>query len=61
MLNGWISCNDDICADSYNFSRFKLKDKCRSEQWEVFLYGGMTIKVMMTKFAQTTTTFPGSS
>ena len=27
-------------------SRFKLKDKCRSEKWEVYLYGDMTIKVM---------------
>ena len=35
MLNGWFSNIDDICADNYNFSRFKLKDKCRSEQWEV--------------------------
>ena len=61
ILNDGLISNYDICADSYNFSRFKLKDKCRSEQWEVFLYGGMTIKVMMTIFAQTTTTFPGSS
>ena len=35
MLNGWFCNFDDICADNYNFSRFKLKDKCRSEQWEV--------------------------
>ena len=61
ILNDCLISNYDICADSYNFSRFKLKDKCRSEQWDVFLYGGMTIKVMMTIFAQTTTTFPGSS
>ena len=60
MLNGWFSNNDDICADNYNFSRFKLKDKCRSEQWEVYLCGDMTIKVMMTIFAQTTTNIPGS-
>ena len=60
MLNGWFSNIDDICADNYNFSRFKLKDKCRSEQWEVYLCGDMTIKVMMTIFAQTTTTIPGS-
>ena len=58
MLNVWFSNIDDICADNYNFSRFKLKDKCRSEQWEVYLCGDMTIKVMMTIFAQTTTTFP---
>ena len=30
MLNGWFSNYDDICADNYNYSRFKLKDKCRS-------------------------------
>ena len=45
MLNGWFSSNDDICADNYFFSRFKLKGKCRSEKWEVYLYGDMTIKV----------------
>ena len=27
-------------------SRFTLKDKCRSEKWEVYLYGDMTFKVM---------------
>ena len=46
MLNDWITCNDDFCPDNYNYSRFKLKDKCRSEKWEVYLYGDMTIKVM---------------
>ena len=45
MLNYWFSSNDDICPDNYNYSRFKLKDKCRSEKWEVYLYGDMTIKV----------------
>ena len=45
MLNDWISCNDDICPDNYNYSRFKLKDKCRSEKWEVYLYGDKTILV----------------
>ena len=45
MLNGWFSSNDVICADNYYFSRFKLEDKCRSEDWELFLYGVMTIKV----------------
>ena len=35
-----------ICPDNYNYSRFKLKDKCRSEKWEVYLYGDMTIMVM---------------
>ena len=49
-----------IFALTTTFSRFKLKDKCCSEQWEVYLCGDMTIKVMMTKFAQTTTTIPGS-
>ena len=52
MLNDWISCNDDFCADNYNFSRFKLKDKCRSEKWEVYLYGDMTIKVMESRRAE---------
>ena len=45
MLNGWFSNNDDICADNYIFSRFKLKDICRSEKWELYLYGDKIIKV----------------
>ena len=96
-LNSWISCNDDIYPDNYNYfwdsvkpmkentpsipsctkstfgasacsltgtaattlfapttttSRFKLKDKCRSEKWEVYLYGDMTIKVMVFRRAE---------
>ena len=39
MLNAWFSSNGDICADNYFYSRFKLKDKCRSEKWEVYLFG----------------------
>ena len=46
MLNGWFSNNDDICAYNYIFSRFKLKDTCRSEKWEVYLCGDMTILVV---------------
>ena len=45
MLNDWISSNDETCADNYNYVRFKLKGKGRSEQWEVYLYGDKTIKV----------------
>ena len=30
----------------YNFSWFKLKDKCRSVKLEVYLYGDMTIQVV---------------
>ena len=45
MLNYWFSSNDDICPDNYNSSRFKLKDNCRSEKWEVYLYGDMSIMV----------------
>merc|ERR1719383_661969 len=45
MLNDWISSNDEICADNYNYFRFKLKGKGRSEKWEVYLYGDKTIKV----------------
>ena len=33
-------------------SRFTLKDKCRSEKWEVYLYGDMTIKVMGSRRAE---------
>ena len=46
MLNGWFSSNDDICADYFFFSRFKLKGKCRSVKWVVYLYGDMTIMVV---------------
>ena len=52
MLNDWINCNDDFCADNYNYSRFMLKDKCRSEKWELYLYGDMTIKVMESRRAE---------
>ena len=45
MLNFWFSSNDEICPDNYNFSRFKLEDKCRSEKWDLYLYGVMTIMV----------------
>ena len=30
MLNDWISCNDDFCADNGNYFQFKLKGKGRS-------------------------------
>ena len=52
MLNYWFSSNDDICPDNYSYSRFTLKDKCRSEKWEVYLYGDMTIKVMESRRAE---------
>ena len=45
MLSDWICSNDEICADNFIYSRFKLKGKCRSEKWEVYLYGDKTIKV----------------
>ena len=44
-MNDWISSNDEICPDNYNYFRFKLKGKGRSEKWEVYLYGDKTIKV----------------
>ena len=37
MLNGWFSSNDEICAANFIYFRFKLKDKCRSAKWEVYL------------------------
>ena len=46
MLNYWFSSNDEICPDNHNYFRFKLKDKCRSERWELYLYGDMTIQVV---------------
>ena len=42
MLNYWLSSNDDICPDNYNYSRFKPKDKRRSEKREVHLHGDTT-------------------
>ena len=52
MLNFWFSSIDEICPDNYNYSRFMLKDKCRSERWELYLYGDMTIKVMESRRAE---------
>ena len=51
MLNLWFSSNDEICPDNYNYSRFKLKDKCRSEKWELYLYGDKTIQVVCAQCA----------
>ena len=45
VLNDWINSNDEICADNYNYFRFKLKGNGRSEFWEVYLYGVKTINV----------------
>ena len=45
ILNYWISSNDESCPDNYKYSRFKLKGKCRSVKWEVYLYGDMIIIV----------------
>ena len=45
MLNYCFSNNDEVCADNYNYSRFKLTDKCRSEKWEVYLYGYSRFKL----------------
>ena len=45
MLNYWFSSYDGFCPDIYNYSWFKLMDKCRSEKWELYLFGDMTIKV----------------
>ena len=44
MLNGWFSKNDTICADNYFFPAH-VEGKCRSEKWELYLYGDMFIKV----------------
>ena len=43
VLNAWFSSNDEVCADNNNYSQFKLKDKCRSAKWEVYLTVLMTI------------------
>ena len=45
ILNFWFSSNDSS-------SRFKLMDKCRSEKWEVYLHGDMTIMVMESRRAE---------
>ena len=44
MLSGWFSNNDTICADNYFFP-VQVEGKCRSEKWELYLYGDKTIKV----------------
>ena len=51
MLNDWFSSHVEICADNYNYSRFMLKDMCRSVKCELYLYGDMTIKVMESRRA----------
>ena len=45
MLNYCFSSYDGYCPDNYNYSRFKLTVQCRSEKWELYLYGDMTIIV----------------
>ena len=45
MLNYWFSSYDEFCPANYNYSWFKLMDKCRSEKWELYLYGDLIIKV----------------
>ena len=45
LLNVWFSSNDEVCADNYMYSRFKLQDKCRSEKLEVYVFGDKSIKV----------------
>merc|ERR1719374_538871 len=45
MLNDWISSNDEICPDNYNYFQFKLKGKGRSEKWQIYLYGDQTMEV----------------
>ena len=44
MLNSWFSNNDEICADNY-FFLVQVDGQCRSEKWDLYLYGDMTIKV----------------
>ena len=41
MLNDWISSYDVY----FFYSRFKLKGQCRSEKWEVHLYGDSRFKL----------------
>ena len=43
MLNVWFSSHDEVCAVNYIYFRFKLQG--RSEKWELYLYGDLTIKV----------------
>ena len=46
MLNDCGSAATTIFALTTILFRFKLKGKCRSEKWEVYLCGDMTIKVV---------------
>ena len=45
MLNDWISSYDVICVVNFFYFRFKLKGQCRSEKWEVHLYGDSRFKI----------------
>ena len=38
MLNDWICCSDEICADNYTYFQLKLK-KRRSGKYQIYLYG----------------------
>ena len=39
MLNDWISSNDEVCVDNYDYFRFKLRGKGHSEMW-----GGVSVR-----------------
>ena len=43
MLNDWISCNDELCADNYNYFQFKLKGKGRSAGCAVHVFSDIPV------------------
>lgn len=50
LFNDWISSTGPMCANNYNYYRFKLKGcsgwwKCTSEMWEFYLYGDQTMMI----------------
>jgi len=51
MFNDWLSGQTQICADNYNYFRFRLKGgrfwSRVFETWEVYVYGDGTIRVVV--------------
>ena len=45
MLNFWFSRFDIICADNYIYFLVQVAGLCRSEKWELYLFGDETFMV----------------
>ena len=45
MLNFWFSRFDIICADNYIYFLVLVAGLCRSEKWDLYLFGDVTFMV----------------